>query len=48
MSIEIDTIKVKTNSFLLEYKNGDKSICGGIDILNFPSETVNSTLKNKY
>ena len=40
MNIEIDGISVKTNSFILEYKDGDNQTCGSVIVNYFPSEAV--------
>lgn len=40
MSIEIDGISVKTNSFILEYKDGDNQTCGSVVVKSFPTEAV--------
>lgn len=40
MNIEVDGISVKTNSFILEYKDGDNQTCGSVIVNSFPSEAV--------
>jgi hypothetical protein len=40
MNINIDGVSVNSNSFILEYKVGDNSTCGSIDITYFPLEAV--------
>lgn len=40
MELNIDGVKTMTNSFLLEFKEGDAAICGSIDVNSFPQEAV--------
>lgn len=40
MKINIDGITINTNSFMIEFKNGQNTTCGSIDILSFQSEAV--------